>query len=73
MEESGQLHAPAALTSGERALGTQWTEDSVGPRAGPEALAKREIPYSCWESDPGRLTRSLVTILNNCLGSYILP
>jgi len=42
MEKSGQLHAPAVLPRRERAPGTQWIEDWVGPRAGmDEAKAKK--------------------------------
>jgi hypothetical protein len=42
MEESDQLHAPAALLPVERAPGTHWVEAWVGPRAGLEAMDKRK-------------------------------
>jgi len=35
----------------------------VGPRAGQDPAAKRKIPCSCRESNPGCPVRSLVTIL----------
>jgi len=35
----------------------------VGPRAGLNAVAMREIPCSSRESNPGRPIRSLVTML----------
>jgi len=35
----------------------------VSPRAGLDAVAKRKILCSCWEWNPGRPARSLVTIL----------
>jgi hypothetical protein len=35
----------------------------MGPRAGLDVVANGKIPISCWESNPHRPTRSLVTIL----------
>jgi hypothetical protein len=40
---SGQLHAPAALHPGKRAPGTHWTGGWVGPRAGLDAVDKRQF------------------------------
>jgi len=39
-------------------LDTCW----VGPRTGLNAVAKRKYSCPCWESNPGRPARSLVTI-----------
>jgi len=44
MEMSGQLHAPAALPAGERALGILWIGGWVGPRVGLGTVEKRKIP-----------------------------
>jgi len=41
MEVNDQLHAPAALPPGKH-----WIGGSVCPRAGLDAVAKREIPNS---------------------------
>jgi len=35
----------------------------MGPKAGPDAMAKRYILWPCKESNHGRPTRSLVSIL----------
>jgi hypothetical protein len=43
MEESGQLHAQAALTPGERAPDTHCIGDWVGPRVGLDAVEKRNL------------------------------
>jgi hypothetical protein len=43
MEASGQLHAPAHLTLGKKVSGTQWTVGWVGPRAGLDAMSKRNL------------------------------
>jgi hypothetical protein len=43
MEVSGQLHAPAALSTRERAPGTHWIRDWVNPGADLEAVDKRKI------------------------------
>jgi len=43
MEVGGQLHAPAALPTGERVPGTHWIRDWVGPRVGLDAVVKRDI------------------------------
>jgi hypothetical protein len=46
MEVSGQLHALAALPPRERASGTHWIGDWVGPRAVLDAVVWRKIPSS---------------------------
>jgi hypothetical protein len=43
IEVSGQLHAPGRFTSGETNHGTRRIGDWVGPRAGLDAVEKREI------------------------------
>jgi hypothetical protein len=43
MEVSGQLHAPARFTPGERAPGTHWIGGWVGPRAGLDDVEKRKF------------------------------
>jgi hypothetical protein len=58
MEASGQLHASAALPSGERYPGTHWTGGWVGPTAGLDTVEWREISYPCRESNPSRPPRS---------------
>jgi hypothetical protein len=63
MEVSGQLHAPAALPPLRIATGTPWIGGWVGPRAGLDAMAKRKFLCPCRNSNPGRLARSLVTVL----------
>jgi hypothetical protein len=63
MEVSGQLHVPSRFTSREGALGTHWIGDSVDPRVGLDAMAKRKNPCPCGEPSPGRLARGLVTVL----------
>jgi hypothetical protein len=51
MEVNGQLHAPAAL-SRIKITGVHWIGGWVGPRAGLDALEKKEIcPFR--ESNPG--------------------
>jgi hypothetical protein len=52
MEASGQLHAPATLTPKERAPGTNWIGVCVGSIAGVDAVVKRKILSTCWESNP---------------------
>jgi hypothetical protein len=55
MEMSGQLHAPASTT--EIAPSTHWIGCLVGPRAGVDAVEKRNIlPSREWNW--GRLARS---------------
>jgi hypothetical protein len=39
-----QLHAPAALSQGERTPGTHWIGGWVGPRADSDAMENRKIP-----------------------------
>jgi hypothetical protein len=43
--------------------GIIWIGGCVGPRAGLVEVAKRKIPYLCWESNPSRPSRNLVTVL----------
>jgi hypothetical protein len=53
LEVSGQLHAPAALSRGERAPGTHWIGGWVDLRAGLDDLEKKKfltLPDS--NSDP---------------------
>jgi len=52
MEVSGQLHAPVSLTPTERAPGAHWIGGWVGPRAGLDAVVKRNVPSPCWDSNP---------------------
>jgi hypothetical protein len=40
---SGQVHAPAALPPGERALGTHWIGGWVDPEGGLDYLEKRKF------------------------------
>jgi hypothetical protein len=61
MEVNGQLRAQAALPQG-RTTSTHWIGSLVGPRAGPERVAKRKIPSPRRESNPDRQARSLVSI-----------
>jgi hypothetical protein len=56
MELSGRLHAPAALLSGAHRIG-----DWVVLRSGFYALGKTNLPFQ--ELNPGRPSRSLITIL----------
>jgi hypothetical protein len=49
MKVTGQFHAPVALLPRERATGTQWIGDWMGPRAGLDAVVKRKIPSQCQE------------------------
>jgi hypothetical protein len=44
---SGQRHDPAALSPGERTLGTRCTEGWVGPRAGLDTEVRGKILYPC--------------------------
>jgi hypothetical protein len=46
MEVSGQLHAPAVLPPGEGAPGTHWIGGWVDPRAGLDAVEKRNEKYN---------------------------
>jgi len=68
MEVGGQLHATAALPPEKESHGTGRLRGWVGLRAGLDAVAKRKIPRSCWESNTGPLARSLVTILTELSG-----
>jgi hypothetical protein len=53
MEVSGQLQDPAALSAGERVLGTHWIGGWVVRRVCLDAVEKRKI-FKCLESYPGR-------------------
>jgi hypothetical protein len=55
MGVSGQRHAPAAVTLGERTPCTHWTGGWVGPRAGLDADAGRKFLSLCRGSNPSRL------------------
>jgi len=44
----------------------------MGPRAGPDAVAKRNYPCPHRESNPGRLALSLVTKLSEIPGSRLI-
>jgi len=44
MEKNGEFHAPAA--------GTHWIRGWVGGTAGLDILEKREMSYSCRDSNP---------------------
>jgi hypothetical protein len=52
MEVSGQLHAPVAFTTRERAPGTHWIGGWVGPKTVLDAVVKRKIPSPRRESNP---------------------
>jgi hypothetical protein len=56
MEVSGQLHAPAALTT-EKSPSTYWTGGCVGPGTDVGAVAKRKSTYPRPEPNPGRPSR----------------
>jgi hypothetical protein len=43
MKVSGELHAPGRFISKERTPDTHWLREQVGPRAGLDALEKRNI------------------------------
>jgi hypothetical protein len=52
MDVSGQLHPPAALTSGKEPPGTHWIGGWVSSRAGLDMVSKRKIPSHRRESNP---------------------
>jgi hypothetical protein len=61
MGVSGQRHAPAALSPGERTPGTHCTGGWVGPRAGLDTEARGKILSSLLGIEPrspGRPARS---------------
>jgi hypothetical protein len=60
LDGSGELHASAPFFP-RKIPGTHWVGGWVGPRAGMGVGAKI-INLPCWESNPGRPARSLVTI-----------
>jgi len=43
---------PGRFATGEKASGTHWLGGWLGPRAGPDVVAKRRTP--CRETNPGR-------------------
>jgi hypothetical protein len=47
MEQSGRLHAPAALPLSEINLYTYWNGGCVGPRGGLDILEEIQISCSC--------------------------
>jgi hypothetical protein len=51
MEVGGKLHDPAVLSPG-KFLGILLIGDWMGPRASLDAVVKRKIPSSCWDSNP---------------------
>jgi len=50
IEISGQLHAPTALFTGEKASCIHWMGSWVGSIVGSNVLEKKKNPSSCWES-----------------------
>jgi hypothetical protein len=62
MEINGQLHALAVLSPGKTPLISISIRGLMGPRAGLDAMEKREISFLCREENPGRSVRSLVAI-----------
>jgi hypothetical protein len=57
MEVSSQLHASAALSPGERALGTDCIGDWVGPKAGLDTEAKKKL-FLMWIEGPWKPTKN---------------
>jgi hypothetical protein len=55
---SGQLHAPSALPSGERAPVTHWIGAYAGSRAGLDAVVRRKTPSPYQDTNP----RSPITV-----------
>jgi hypothetical protein len=59
LDAGGQLHALAM----ESDASTHFIAGWMGPRAGLDAVVKRKIPYSCWESNTGRpFCSSVITL-----------
>jgi hypothetical protein len=56
---------PGRFTLEEGAPSTHWIGDRVGPRAGLDAVVKwkKLFSFPCLRSNPGRPSRSLVTVL----------
>jgi hypothetical protein len=69
MEVSGQLHVPVYLPQGKDPW-YYWIGGWVGPVVGLDAAAKRNNPCPCWESNPGRQSHSLVTVLSELPASW---
>jgi hypothetical protein len=58
---NGQLHAPTALPPGkEPSVPFGW----VGPRAGPDAVEKRDIVFPCRESNH-TFSQEVEALVNN--------
>jgi hypothetical protein len=59
--EGGEWSAsrPCQFTLGERAPGTHWEGDWMGPRTGLDAVEKRKTFCPCRGSNPGRPANSL--------------
>jgi hypothetical protein len=58
MDMSGKLNA-----RGEIDPVVRWLGGCVGPRTGPDAVAKRKMLYLCRKLNPGRPIHSPVTVL----------
>jgi hypothetical protein len=70
MEVSGHFHSLATLpTWKELPVPTEW--ETGWASEGLDALAKRENPCPCKESNAGHPTHSLVTILTAILAPFI--
>jgi hypothetical protein len=56
--------------------GTHWIGGGVGPRAGPDAVGRRNIPWQCRESNPGHPARSpslyQLSYPGRCSACYLL-
>jgi len=63
VEAEWSASRPGHFTHRERAPGSHLTEGWVGPRADPDAAAKRNNPCLCPELKPGHPVRSSVTVL----------
>jgi hypothetical protein len=64
MEESGQLHAPATLPAGKETPIGGW----VGPRAGVDAVEKRNLAHAGSNTDRSACSLSLYRL--KYLGSF---
>jgi hypothetical protein len=57
MQVRGQFH-----TSAEQNLRTHWTRSDMGPKADPDAVAKRKIFDLCQQSNLGYSANSLLVM-----------
>jgi hypothetical protein len=57
-EDELSTSRPGRITPEERAACTHWMRGWVIPRAGLDAVEKREVSYPCRESNPGRPSHS---------------